>query len=118
MFLRPIVKNQLLLSSFHVFLPRNKAKIRSEVNAPFRTVRMFFSLAFIASASVGALISLPKLIASVGGAPNAASIDDTLVGLAIDLVAIAFFVFLYRLGLELCFNVMLLLNMILKSIKN
>lgn len=73
------------------------AKIRSEVISPFRSVRMFFYLAFIASGSIGALISLPRLIAALGHASNAPLVTEVLSGLGIDLVAVLVFVFLYRI---------------------
>ncbi|CAH2077790.1 unnamed protein product, partial [Thlaspi arvense] len=41
------------------------ARIRSEVLSPFRSVRMFFYLAFIASASLGGLIATSRLIGKI-----------------------------------------------------
>ncbi|PNT61436.1 hypothetical protein BRADI_5g15130v3 [Brachypodium distachyon] len=38
------------------------AKIRSEVLSPFRSVRMFFYLAFMASAGLGSLIALTQVV--------------------------------------------------------
>ncbi|KAH7286334.1 hypothetical protein KP509_32G001900 [Ceratopteris richardii] len=72
------------------------ARIRSEVISPFRSVRMFFYLAFIASGSIGALISLPRLFAALGHAPNASPVTEVLTGFGIDLVAVLIFVILYR----------------------
>eukprot|EP00250_Pteridium_aquilinum_P028154 c36668_g1_i1 orf=615-1652(-) len=72
------------------------ARIRSEVLAPFRTVRMFFYLAFIASGSIGALISLPRLFAALGHASNAPPVTEVVMGLGIDLVAVLVFAALYR----------------------
>lgn len=73
------------------------AKIRSEVISPFRSVRMFFYVAFMASGSIGALVSLPRLIAALGHASNASPITEVLSGLGIDLVAVLVFAFLYRI---------------------
>jgi hypothetical protein len=70
--------------------------MRSEVISPFRSVRIFFYLAFIASASIGAVTSLPRLIAAIGHAPNAAPTMEVLSGLGIDLVAVSVFALLYR----------------------
>jgi hypothetical protein len=57
---------------------------------------MFFSLAFIASGTIGALVSIPRLIASAGGVPDAEPVTDILTGFGIDVLAVAFFAFLYR----------------------
>ena len=51
-------------------------------------------MAFIASASIGALTSLPRLIAAIGHAPNASPTTEVLSG--IDLVAVLVFALLYR----------------------
>lgn len=71
------------------------AKIRSEVLSPFRSVRMFFYLAFIASGSLGGLIAVTRLIAALGNAPNTESAPEILKGLGIDLSAVSLFAFLY-----------------------
>lgn len=76
------------------------ARIRTEVISPFRSVRMFFYLAFIASGSIGALISLPRLIAALGHAPNAPPAMEVLTGLGIDLVAVLVFAILYRIDMK------------------
>ncbi|XP_078427725.1 LOW PSII ACCUMULATION-like protein [Wolffia australiana] len=71
------------------------AKIRSEVLSPFRSVRMFFYLAFIASASLGGLIALTQLTGALANASRSAEIPDILYGLGIDVGAVAIFAFLY-----------------------
>lgn len=76
------------------------AKIRSEVLSPFRTVRMFFYLAFIASGGLGGLISITRLIAALRNAPNADLAPEILKGLGIDLTAVALFAFLYTRELK------------------
>lgn len=76
------------------------ARIRNEVISPFRTVRMFFYLAFIGSGSIGALISLPRLIAALGHAANAPPATEVLMGLGIDLVAVLLFAALYRVDVK------------------
>lgn len=80
--------------------PPRSARIRSEVISPFRTVRMFFYLAFIASGSVGALISLPRLVAALGHAANAPPATEVLMGLGIDLAAVLTFAALYRVDVK------------------
>ncbi|CAK7349477.1 unnamed protein product [Dovyalis caffra] len=71
------------------------AKIRSEVLSPFRSVRMFFYLAFIASASLGGLIATTQLIAALANPSRAAQVADILRGLGIDIGAASIFAFLY-----------------------
>lgn len=71
------------------------AKIRSEVLTPFRSVRMFFYLAFIASASLGGLIALPRLIAALSNSSRSSELPEMLKGLGIDLGAVLLFAFLY-----------------------
>ncbi|KXG26673.1 protein LOW PSII ACCUMULATION 1, chloroplastic isoform X2 [Sorghum bicolor] len=72
------------------------AKIRSEVLSPFRSVRMFFYLAFMASGTLGGLIALARLLPLLSGsASDPARAADTLKGLGIDVAAVSLFAFLY-----------------------
>ncbi|XP_042482997.1 protein LOW PSII ACCUMULATION 1, chloroplastic isoform X2 [Macadamia integrifolia] len=71
------------------------AKIRSEVLSPFRTVRMFFYLAFIASSALGGLIATTQLIAALANSSRAAEVPEILKGLGIDIGAFSIFAFLY-----------------------
>ncbi|CAL0299634.1 unnamed protein product [Lupinus luteus] len=71
------------------------AKIRSEVLSPFRSVRMFFYIAFIASAGLGGLIATTQLIGALANSSRASEIPDTLKNLGIDLGAVSLFAFLY-----------------------
>ncbi|KAG6533428.1 protein LOW PSII ACCUMULATION 1, chloroplastic-like [Zingiber officinale] len=71
------------------------AKIRSEVLSPFRTVRMFFYLVFIASGSLGGLISLAQLVPALGDTSRAANLPEMLKSFGIDLGAVLFFGSLY-----------------------
>ncbi|CAD6263131.1 unnamed protein product [Miscanthus lutarioriparius] len=73
------------------------ANIRSEVLSPFRSVRMFFYLAFMASGTLGGLIALARLLPalSVSDPALAAGAADTLKGLGIDVAAVSLFAFLY-----------------------
>jgi hypothetical protein len=71
------------------------AKIRSEVLSPYRSVRMFFYLAFMASGGLGSLIALTQLIPALGNPARAAGAAETLKGLGIDVAAVAVFAFLY-----------------------
>ncbi|KAM0932291.1 putative protein LOW PSII ACCUMULATION 1 [Dioscorea sansibarensis] len=71
------------------------AKIRSEVLSPFRSVRMFFYLAFIASGTLGGLIALTQLIGALSNPAKAVGVPDILKGLGIDIAAVLLFAFLY-----------------------
>ncbi|KAM7527364.1 hypothetical protein LguiB_030774 [Lonicera macranthoides] len=71
------------------------AKIRSEVLTPFRSVRMFFYLAFIASGTLGGLIATSRLIGALANSSRAAEVPTILEGLGIDIGAVLIFAFLY-----------------------
>ncbi|KAJ1271796.1 hypothetical protein BS78_06G153500 [Paspalum vaginatum] len=71
------------------------AKIRSEVLSPYRSVRMFFYLAFMASGALGGLIALTQLLPALSNPSRAAGAADTLKGLGIDVAAVSLFAFLY-----------------------
>ncbi|KAL0284194.1 UNVERIFIED_CONTAM: hypothetical protein Sangu_2838500 [Sesamum angustifolium] len=71
------------------------AKIRSEVLSPFRSVRMFFYLAFVASGSLGGFIAFTQLLGALANSSRAADVPEILKGLGIDLAAVSVFVFLY-----------------------
>lgn len=71
------------------------AKIRSEVLSPFRSVRMFFYLAFMASGGLGGLIATTQLIGALANPSRAAEVSEISKGLAIDLGAVSLFAFLY-----------------------
>ncbi|KAI3732702.1 hypothetical protein L1987_63909 [Smallanthus sonchifolius] len=73
----------------------SSARIRSEVLTPFRSVRMFFYIAFIAQASLGGLIAITQLIGAVANPSRADSVADIAKGLGIDIGAAALFAFLY-----------------------
>ncbi|PON55532.1 LOW PSII ACCUMULATION-like protein [Trema orientale] len=71
------------------------ARIRSEVLSPFRSVRMFFYLAFMASGGLGGLIAATQLIGALANPSRAAEVPEISKGLAIDLGAVSVFAFLY-----------------------
>ncbi|XP_020591423.1 protein LOW PSII ACCUMULATION 1, chloroplastic-like [Phalaenopsis equestris] len=71
------------------------AKIRSEVLSPFRSVRMFFYLAFIASGAAGGLIAITQLISALTDPSKTLLLPEVLKGLAIDASAVFLFYFLY-----------------------
>ncbi|GER41734.1 hypothetical protein STAS_18468, partial [Striga asiatica] len=71
------------------------AKIRSEVLSPFRSLGMFFYLAFVASGSLGGLIAFSQLIGALSNPSRAAQLPELLNGLGIDLGAVSIFAFLY-----------------------
>ncbi|CAL5418406.1 unnamed protein product [Camellia sinensis] len=83
------------VSQFYGETKCSTAKIRSEVLSPFRSVRMFFYLAFIASATIGGLIATNQLIAALANSSKAAQVPDILMGLGIDVGAVSIFAFLY-----------------------
>ncbi|KAK7279463.1 hypothetical protein RJT34_24516 [Clitoria ternatea] len=71
------------------------AKIRSEVLSPFRSVRMFFYIAFVASGALGTFIALTQLIGALANSSRASEIPDIVKGLGIDIAAVSLFAFLY-----------------------
>lgn len=71
------------------------AKIRSEVLSPFRSVRMFFYLAFVASGAIGGLIATTQLIAALSNPAKAGDVPEIAKGLIIDIGAVSVFAFLY-----------------------
>ncbi|KAI4349308.1 hypothetical protein L6164_009913 [Bauhinia variegata] len=71
------------------------AKIRSEVLSPFRSVRMFLYIAFIASGSLGGLIATSQLIGALANSSRASQVPEILKGLGIDIGAASLFAFLY-----------------------
>ncbi|RLM73544.1 protein LOW PSII ACCUMULATION 1, chloroplastic isoform X2 [Panicum miliaceum] len=71
------------------------ARIRSEVLSPFRSVRMFFYFAFMASGALGGLIALTQLLPALSNPADSAGAAETLKGLGIDAAAVALFAFLY-----------------------
>ncbi|CAK9323593.1 unnamed protein product [Citrullus colocynthis] len=71
------------------------ARIRSEVLSPFRSVRMFFYLTFIASGTLGGLIATTQLLVALANSSRAEEVPDILKGLGIDFGAVALFAFLY-----------------------
>ncbi|KAI9085852.1 hypothetical protein K1719_032266 [Acacia pycnantha] len=71
------------------------ARIRSEVLSPFRSVRMFFYTAFVASGSLGGLITITQLIGALSNPSRAPEVPGILKNLVIDLGAVSLFAFLY-----------------------
>jgi hypothetical protein len=71
------------------------ARARAEVLSPFRTVRQFFYIAFMASGGLGTLITLSKVAASLSGVDNGVSLESMLKDLGIDVLAVVIFAFLY-----------------------
>lgn len=56
---------------------------------------MFFYLAFIASAGLGGLIAIPRLISTLGNPSRSSELPEIINGLGIDLGAVLIFAFLY-----------------------
>ncbi|KAG7617704.1 putative protein LOW PSII ACCUMULATION 1 [Arabidopsis thaliana] len=71
------------------------ARIRSEVLSPFRSVRMFFYLAFIASGSLGGLIATSRLIGALANPARSGEVLEIVKGLGVDIGAASLFAFLY-----------------------
>ncbi|KAK7345702.1 hypothetical protein VNO77_16312 [Canavalia gladiata] len=71
------------------------AKIRSEVLSPFRSVRMFFYIAFVASGALGGFIAITQLIGALANSSRSSQVPDILKGLGIDIAAASLFAFLY-----------------------
>ncbi|GKU86163.1 hypothetical protein SLEP1_g725 [Rubroshorea leprosula] len=71
------------------------AKLRSEVLSPFRSVRMFFYLAFISSAGLGGLIALSQLIGALANPARSPEVPEILKSVGIDVGAVSLFAFLY-----------------------
>ncbi|KAK9906905.1 hypothetical protein WJX75_009966 [Coccomyxa subellipsoidea] len=74
--------------------------IRSEVEAPFRALRLVLFGFFGVSASVGALIATTQVIAALGGAERALPLADVAQSLGIDLAAAGVFAFFLRRDLQ------------------
>ncbi|KAG0459221.1 hypothetical protein HPP92_022349 [Vanilla planifolia] len=69
------------------------AKIRSEVLSPFRAVRMFFYIAFIASGALGGLIAITQLVSALANPTKAPILPEVLKALGIDVGAILILLF-------------------------
>ena len=59
--------------------------MRAEVEAPFRTFRIFLLGFFAISAALGTLFAAPALIGSVAHGPNAIPVEEALQTLGIDM---------------------------------
>jgi len=69
---------------------REGASLRAEAEAPFRSLRLFLFGAGVAGAGLATLFSLPGLIGSLAGAPNATkSAAEALQDLAINIGSLA-----------------------------
>eukprot|EP00879_Flechtneria_rotunda_P021234 GHRR01022369.1.p1 GENE.GHRR01022369.1~~GHRR01022369.1.p1 ORF type:complete len:110 (+),score=18.68 GHRR01022369.1:672-1001(+) len=82
-----------------LFIPRklegDKIQLRSEAEAPWRSLRLVLYGFSVASAGVATLISIPQLIGAAAGAPGALQLIDVLQNLAINIGAVAIFAFLF-----------------------
>lgn len=73
-----------------------RARVRSEVLAPFRLVRLVLYGFFTVSATVGLVIALTQLAGGLADAPNALPLKGTIEGIGIDVGAILVFLLLFR----------------------
>lgn len=64
---------------------RRDLKLISEVQAPFRGVRKFFYIAFVAAAGISTFFTIPRLIRAINGGEGAPGISDTLLNGAINI---------------------------------
>lgn len=76
-------------------MEQDRVRLRSEAEAPWRSLRLTLYGFSVASAGMGTLISLPQLIGALGGAPGALAVDTVLQNLAINLSAVGIFAFLF-----------------------
>jgi len=73
-----------------------RARVRSEVLAPFRLVRLVLYGFFTVSATVGLVIALSQLAGRLADAPNALPLKGTVEGIGIDVGAIVVLLSLFR----------------------
>ncbi|MCD7456635.1 Protein LOW PSII ACCUMULATION 1, chloroplastic [Datura stramonium] len=71
---------------------RRDLKLISEVQAPFRGVRRFFYVAFIAAAGISTFFTVPRLIRAIQGGDGAPDIGATAGNAAINVAGIVVFV--------------------------
>jgi hypothetical protein len=69
--------------------------LRSEAEAPWRSLRLVFCGFSVLSAGTATLISMPQLIGALGGAPGALTVNTVLENLAINIGAVTIFGFLF-----------------------
>lgn len=67
---------------------RRDLKLISEVQAPFRGVRRFFYVAFIAAAGISTFFTIPRLIRAIQGGDGAPDLGTTAGNAAINVVAL------------------------------
>jgi hypothetical protein len=73
----------------------DRVRLRSEAEAPWRSLRLVLYGFSVASAGMGTLISIPQLIGALGGAPGALAVDTVLQNIAINVGAVSIFGFLF-----------------------
>eukprot|EP00878_Enallax_costatus_P011512 GHUV01012018.1.p1 GENE.GHUV01012018.1~~GHUV01012018.1.p1 ORF type:complete len:283 (+),score=66.18 GHUV01012018.1:218-1066(+) len=76
-------------------LEGDRVRLRSEAEAPWRSLRLVLCGFSIASAGVATLISIPQLIGATAGVPGALATSDVLQNIAINLGAVGIFSFLF-----------------------
>lgn len=65
----------------------DRVRLRSEAEAPFRSLRFLLFGSGLVSCGLASLISIPQLIGALGGAPNALTLQDVISNLGIDVFA-------------------------------
>uniref|UniRef100_A0A803NQL4 Protein LOW PSII ACCUMULATION 1, chloroplastic n=1 Tax=Cannabis sativa TaxID=3483 RepID=A0A803NQL4_CANSA len=74
---------------------RRDLKLISEVQAPFRGVRRFFSVAFTAAAGISLFLTIPRLLRAIEGGDDAPDLWETVGNAAINIGGIIAFVALF-----------------------
>lgn len=64
---------------------RRDLKLISEVQAPFRGVRRFFSVAFSAAAGISLFLTIPRLFRAINGGGDAPDLWETAGNVAINI---------------------------------
>mmetsp|Transcript_13748 Transcript_13748/g.41523 ORF Transcript_13748/g.41523 Transcript_13748/m.41523 type:complete len:335 (+) Transcript_13748:106-1110(+) len=74
--------------------------LRSEAEAPWRTLRLVMFSFFCVSATVGAVIATVQVVSALRGSDGALPLNDVATSLAVDLGAVGTFAFLLRRDLK------------------
>jgi hypothetical protein len=73
----------------------DRVRLRSEAEAPWRSLRFLFFGTSVASAGLALLFNIPQLIGAAAGAPNAAPLEEVLQNVGINAAAAGLFAFLF-----------------------
>jgi hypothetical protein len=76
-------------------MEQDRVRLRSEAEAPWRSLRLTLYGFSVASAGMGTLISIPQLIGALGSAPGALPVEQVLQNIGINVGAVSIFAFLF-----------------------